>query len=302
MARTDFRLRPTIFLACRSVALTALLSGLSVTGAQGQIGGMLKKAKKQMEQAVTGAPAESPIPFDDVILELTDARLAQVVSGLEAGRAIVSGGQDGPSLASLSQDRERAIDERVRLHDANSAAIERYRQSSLRIRDCRDEAFGAIERAQQERYTERVVSDPALQQVMMSLAQELAAATQAGDTVAMRRVHRRLQEAARIAVSAADSAAIDSRCGRMPAAPAVLAQIDSLEGRERNATQAIRRIEERASSEEVAASGLDARQLGMARERIILFLSAPADRPARGFSPTERTTLGSRRSELQRYF
>ncbi len=302
MARTDSRLRPTVLLACRSAALAALLAGLSAPSAEAQMGGLLKKAKKQMEQAVVGAPSETPVPFDDLILELTEARLAQVVSGLEAGRQILSGGQGGPSLASLSLERDRAIDERVRLHEMHRAEIERYQRNSVRIRDCRHEAFGAIERAQQERYTERVAGDQALQQVIGKLAHELSAATQAGDTVAMRRIHRRMQEAARIVVSAADSAVIDSRCGRMPVSPTVVAQIDALAEQERNAAQAIRRVEEHVSSEEVLASGLDPRQLGMARERIILFLSAPADRPARGFSPAERSSLSSRRPELQRYF
>lgn len=302
MARIELRLRPTVLLACRSAALAAALAAISASTADAQIGGLLKKVKKQVEGTVAGPPSEAPVPFDGVILELTEERLGQVVAGLEAGRRVLEGGAGAPSLASLVAERDRAIDERVGLHDQNSAEIERYRQNSSRIRECRDDALGTIERAQRDRYTERVQTDPALQQVMMALAQELAAATQAGDTVAMRRVHRKLQEAARVVVSSADSARVDSQCGRMPAAPAVLARIDSLEGRERQAAQAARSMEERAASEEVSASGLEQRQLGMARERILLFLSAPTDRPARGFSPTERAMLSHRRTELQRYF
>lgn len=302
MARTDTRLHPTVLLTCRAAALAAAVATIAASTAEAQIGGLLKKAKKQVEQTVAGAPSEAPVPFDEVILELTDARLVQIVAGLEAGRRVLDGEAGSPSLASLSAERDRTIDERVRLHDANSAAIERYRQNSSRIRECRDDAFGAIEQAQRDRYTERVANDRALQQVVMTLSQELAAATQVGDTVAMRRVHQRLQEAARVVATPADSAAIDARCGRMPAAPAVLATIDSLEARERRAAQTIRSMEERASSEEVRASGLERRQLGMARERILLFLSAPTDRPARGFSPAERTNLSGRRTDLQRYF
>ncbi len=302
MARTDTRLDPTVLLTCRAAALAAAVATIAASTAEAQIGGLLKKAKKQVEQTVAGTPSEAPVPFDEVILELTDTRLAQVVAGLEAGRRVLDGEAGAPSLASLSAERDRTIDERVRLYDANSAAIERYRQNSSRIRECRDDAFGAIEQAQRDRYTERVANDRALQQVVMALSQELAAATQAGDTVAMRRVHQRLQEAARVVATPADSAAIDARCGRMPAAPAVLATIDSLEARERRAAQTIRSMEERASSEEVRASGLEQRQLGMARERILLFLSAPTDRPAGGFSPAERTNLAGRRTDLQRYF
>jgi len=302
MARTETRLRPTVLLACRSAALAAVLVAMAGSAAEAQIGGLLKKAKKQVEGTVAGSPAEAAVPFDEVILELTEARLAQLIAGFEAGRRVLDGTEGGPSLASLSVDRERAIEERVRLYEANSAEIERYERSTVRIRDCRDDAFASLERAQRERYNERVMSDPALQQVVTSLAQELAAATQAGDTAAMQRVHRRLQDAARIAASPSDSAAIDGRCGRMPVAPAVIARIESLSEREQSAAQTIRGMEERASREEARVSELQPRQLVMARERILLFLSARPERASRGFSPAERASLSSRRTELQRYF
>jgi hypothetical protein len=83
--------------------------------------------------------------------------------------------------------------------------------------------------------------------------------------------------------------------------PAVLVQIDSLDGVAKQLSEEIRKMEEKASATEVKESGLTERQFFMARERIEAYLSSVKYKSQpQGFSATELQALGAERANLEK--
>src|SRR5690348_2529028 len=108
-------------LSRRGIALAVVVSmGLPLHIASAQIGGLVKRATKKVgEQQVdkqVDARAEAVAPsspgaapkFDDVTLELTNDRIAQIIRGLSAGRAVLDGANGSPSRATLVARRDEA--------------------------------------------------------------------------------------------------------------------------------------------------------------------------------------------------
>ena len=98
-----------------------------------------------------------------------------------------------------------------------------------------------------------------------------------------------------------DTLAADKACGREPAKPAVLAQIEQLDAQAQKLTEDIRLLEEKSAATEIKESGLDERQFLMARERVEACLSAMKYKSQpRGFSKSELDALGARRGDLEK--
>lgn len=67
-----------------SPILGLVLAALVATPATAQIGGLIKKAKKSAEAAVTPVPRAPAPEFNDDVLEITEARYQQLVTGIQA--------------------------------------------------------------------------------------------------------------------------------------------------------------------------------------------------------------------------
>src|SRR5215218_7240144 len=93
-----------------AIAIVAAI-GFPMHAASAQLGGLVKKARdkvveNQVEKQIdkrTGAASNpgAPPKFDDVTVELTSERLAGVIRGLTAGRALLDGANGSPSRATL---------------------------------------------------------------------------------------------------------------------------------------------------------------------------------------------------------
>ena len=298
-----------------AVAVVAALAFHTQT-ASAQLGGLVKKARdkvvenqvdKQIDKRTGTASNSGAAPtFDDVTVELTSDRLAQMVRGMSAGRAILEGANGAPGRAALVARRDEATRKRATLSDDNVKLLNAYTEKRDESRRCRNKAMHASRDARQAASSQRskelqakAMSDPAFREKAVALAQKMGEAQARGDTAAFRKL------AAEMGLEAddksADSVAADKACGREPAKPAVLAQMDQLDAQAQALTEQIRELEQKAAATEVKESGLDERQFLMARERIEAYLSATKYKSQpRGFSPVELEALGARRADLEK--
>lgn len=303
----------------RVVALAALAAfALPLHTASAQIGGLVKRARdKAIEQQVdkqidkragsaTDASPGAPPKFDDVTVELTEDRVAGIMRGLNAGRAVLDGTSGGASRASLVARRDAAANKRASLSDANAKMITSYQEKRDESLRCRNEAIRVSRDASQQKtdkaakeLQQKAMSDPAYREKLMASMQKITAAQQKGDTAEMRRIYAEIGMTGGDAK--ADTLAADKACGKEPAKPAVLAEMDRLDAEADALTEQIRKLEETAAATEIKQSGLNERQFNMARERIEAYLSAMKyNGKPRGFSAGELSALGAIRADLEK--
>ncbi len=303
----------------RGIAV-AVVASLAVPfyGAYAQLGGLVKKAKNrvveqqvanQVEKRVNPVASDpgAPPTFDDVTLELTNDRIAQIIRGLSAGRAVLDGANGSPSRATLIAQRDDAARQSADLSQKNAKAFDAYNEKRDASQRCRNDAIHASREKRQQANDQRAkefqakaMSDPAFREKAVATAQKMALAQQKGDTAEVRRLMIELNGGAPESANI-DSLAADKACGSPPPQPAAMVQSEKLNALSNKLTEAIRQLEEQAAATEVKQSKLEERQYHMARERIEAYLSAMKyNSQPRGFSGGELQALGARRADLEK--
>jgi len=291
-----------------AIAIVAAI-GFPMHAASAQLGGLVKKARdkvvenqveKQIDKRTGTSDAGAPPKFDDVTVELTSERLAGVIRGLTAGRAVLAGRE------ALVTRRDAAGQKSADLHEKNNKLISDYTDKRYQNERCRNDAMNASSEKRQavadkeiKEWQAKAMSDPAFRDKAVAIGMKMGEAQARGDTVAFKKL------AAEMGLKAddpkPDSLAADKACGRPLAKPAVLVQIDSLDGITKQLSEEIRQMEEKAATTEVKESGLNERQFFMARERIEAYLSAVKYKSQpRGFSAAEREALGAQQANLEK--
>lgn len=294
------------------ILLTATLMLPATSPAQ--VGGLIKRGAgkaaeravdKAVDKAVDSKKPTTPAPkFDDEVLELTNARIDQVVRGIKAfndarAKADVSG-----AMKAYEAAQARSSDYSTRYSEQRQAFEEKARE----VTQCRADIIDAqhdANRAAMDEKMQAMQTDPAKMRAMSIKAMEwnpkLAALQTKGDTAglraAMAQMQRELAVIAGVTVDV-DSSKADTKCGKPPRAPAWLAAWDSTDAEVRALGARVREAEMAGQGEAVAASGLTDRQFHVARERIEDFVKDGT----MGFSKAERTALGARKAELKAYF
>ena len=279
--------------------------GFPMHAASAQLGGLVRKARdkvveNQVEKQVDKRVGTAPPKFDDVTLELTAERLAQVTRGLTAGRAVLA------DREALVARRDAAAQKSADLHDKNNKLISDHTDKFYQNERCRNDAMNASREKRSaaadkevKEWQAKAMSDPAFRDKAVAIGVKMGEAQARGDTAAFRKL------AAEMGLKAddpkPDSLAADKACGRPLPKPVVLVQIDSLDGIAKQLSEEIRKIEEKASATEVKESGLTERQFVMARERIEAYLSSVKYKSQpQGFSATELEALGAQRANLEK--
>ena len=299
----------------RGIAIAAVAAlSLPIHTASAQFGGLVKKARdkaveQQIEKRVPGASASNPgapPKFDDVTVELTADRVGQILRGFAAGRAILDGTNGGVSRASLVARRDEASRKREALNDANMKAFNAYTNKRDESQRCRSDAMYKSREQRQKGEEERnkqmaskAMNDPAFRDKAIAIGQKMAAAQQRGDTAEIRRL------GAELGIEQydpkPDTLAADKACGREPAKPAAMVEVEQLDAQMNTLSDQIRQLEEKSAATEQKESGLSERQFFMARERIEAYLSAMKYKSQpRGFSGPELEALGARRADLEK--
>ena len=292
----------------RHAIVAAIVAAIAIPAtASAQLGGLVKKARdkvvenqveKQIEKRTPDGGA--PPKFDEVTVELTAERLGQVIRGMTAGRAVLA------PREGLVTRRDAAMQKSGELSDKNIKLISAYTDKRYENERCRNDAMRASSdkrRAVADKETKewqaKAMSDPAFREKAVALAQKAGEAQARGDTATMMKLMAEM--GVKRDDPTPDSLAADKACGRPPAKPVVLVQIDSLDGIAKELSEQIRKVEEKASATEVQESGLSDRQFFMARERIEAYLSSVKykTKPS-GFSATELEALGARKADLEK--
>jgi hypothetical protein len=273
-----------------------LLAGGTGAVAHAQVGSLIKKKVSQATASVI--PAGAPDVYSAILLELKADQLQKVIAGKQAGNAFAASAT-GP--AALREKHQAAVDDLANLRNRNTAVIDAWEERLRLAQSCADSAYGELTDLRRTELSSRMMNDPVLKQKMIQMTPRIAAAqqkAQAGDTTELARVNAELR--ALSSPTAADSASVTRACG-LPAPPAVYTQLVALqqaaEQLERQWTQAeaeLARLEE-------STSGMDRKQLGMACERILLYLGRLKAKEAQsGFSAAELEALNRRVQDLEK--
>ncbi len=242
--------------------------------------------------AVTPCPAASQstgeaVAFDNVVLELTPQRIARVVAGKNAAMRLATG-PNSPSAMKTKLDAEDA--RQAVIYNKHVEDINAWDQKYRDTQDCRDSVLSAIADKNQ------MDTNPQFLQKMTQLSLAYAQAQLKGDTAEMRRLAAELQNAK--LPTRADSLQAARACGAA-SAPAIVQQwldikrgIDSLGLQIGNAEQAILDAEQ-------SGSGMNARQLAIACERIRIFLARQKEKKKQsGFTAAELQALDQASKDL----
>ena len=299
-----------------AIAATTVIAAIAlpVHNASAQIGGLVRKARdkaveQQVEKRLPGSNASNPgapPKFDDVTVELTAERVTAIIRGLGAGRAVLDGANGAPGRATLVARRDEASQKSADLSTANAKAFNAYTEKRDASQNCRNEAMSASREKRQAAAEERnkqlaskAMTDPAFREKAVTIGQKMGVAQQKGDTAEIRRLSAELGIG--IDDPKPDTLAADKACGREPAKPPAMVEVDRLDAQVRTLTDQIRQLEEKSAATEVKESGLNERQFHMARERIEAYLSSLKykSQPG-GFSKAEVDALGARRADLEK--
>lgn len=275
--------------------LRALLLAFAVVAltspAQAQLGGLKKRAEKAVANKVApqaNTAARGTPTFDDAVVELTDARVARMLTGFAA------------EARAAEKNRQYEAGRKQR-----EAAYQRQLEDHQRARDDWEKKHALWDRCVQK-YRDEIDAK----------GREAQARAKTIDTVAIKAIGARIQAAQARGDRAEAIRLTDSLSRAMSGAMGDYSKPDDTEQRARadcgdepaEPRQPERPAEETVSTvpEGVRASGIPDNQYRIARERILAWLSLGDDKITRGetkyaFTDAELAALGAKRGELRQY-
>lgn len=276
----------------RIAVLSLAVALVAPVPAQGQVGRLLKKAKKAVQQDRN--PASGPA--------LTEALVRATLNGLQAQLPVLDRRDD------LSRQRDAALAERSKLFDAHPGEGEAYSEATAKNSMCRDSVFNQLDDAMQTKMAamgEQLANDPqkqaAMLREMMAVQQKAMQMMQAGDTAGATRLQREFSQKQTGADPKADTAKVDQACGKSPAKPAWLVKADADAEHADSLNAQMQRLEKQAVSDGIHASGVSADHFSQVRERIWTWWSQrDGATPNRGFTKDEVKILKSHQAEIEK--
>jgi hypothetical protein len=265
---------------------------LTAAPLEAQIGRLVRRAAQQV---VPSVPAGEQDVYTEHLLELTDEVLPKVIVGKQAGKQF-SASPAGPStLRTRHAAAQEAADN---FRQRNLGLLDSWDERQQLQRQCADSAYAEVSQRRSDELGERMMSDPVLRQKMIELSPRLAAAQQKGDTAELARISAELGTLGK--PTASDSNAVRRACPADAAPPAV-AQHAAMVVEAGKLQAELTRAEARVEELEERASGLTRRQLSLACERILIYLSRLEKQGAqKGFSATELEALDRHKRDLEK--
>lgn len=285
-----------------------LLIAVAALPAEGQLGGLLKKAKEKAVEAAAdkagldtkGDNANKPPTYDDVIVELNAQRVDALLRGLEAQKRVLTA--DGGVVAVLKQ-REALEAQMPTLNERANAVSSGYYSARNRWSSCESDTRRAYEKTHEDearRMAAGIMANPtgAAEKARNASAaqQSLAKAIADNDSVGVRKWTVEYYKAWGIDLSK-DDAAVKAKCGESPAKPSAMLELDKANARKDSLDVQARAIENRAVLEGSKASGLTEQQFAMARERAQMAVTGTRTR----FSKAELAAIDAKKAELLGY-
>lgn len=277
--------------------LVVLAAAFAVAGAaapaSARIGNPIRKMKDKISKAAESkaapdASAGQPV-FDDVTLELTDARIGGILDAFHKAQKITA------ARAALVAKKDKASDEQTKIMDKNGEAIGQLRNKRDEVNQCCQDGYRAATDKKAEAYKNRALTDPALRDKFTKAAAEYNAAAAKGDTAAIQKLQGILT--GEILPTSEDSAAIRKSCGALPPPSAAEIRLEHLEKEIAALDEQIRQVDEKVADE---SAGLNRQQWGMALERIQMYLAAKkAKKAPQQFTEEEIKAIEKRLAEIE---
>jgi hypothetical protein len=244
--------------------------------AHAQFGGMIKRAAEKVagdkvaEKATSSTTTASKRPLASGEA-LTQATLAQVIKGVAAAQSVM---KSRDALVAKRDADQEALD---KLHNENEGPRNAYDEASSKIGECREAHLDKASEERSARIEKNMGNNPEtlarMQAIGMKYAKIMAAAQERKDSLAYAKAQFDMQnELSGVDILAElkkDSAAADTKCGRMPQLPASLAREEQLEKGVSSANDEIRTLEAQAINKGADASGLDRVQYLLLKERTL---------------------------------
>lgn len=278
--------------------LIAALIGLAVASpASAGIGNPIRKMKETIgkaaeQKAAPDTPAKDsagPPVFDDVTVELTDARVGSILDAFHKAQKITAG------RSALVAKRDKVGDDRSKLMDKEEEKIRELRNKRDEVDLCYHDGYNEAQNRKTEEYTKRALSDPALRDKFAKAAQQYNAAAAKGDSTAIQKLQDILH--GEILISSEDSAAIRKSCGPMPPKSGAEVRLEQLDQEIASLNEQIRAMDEKVADE---SAGLNRAQWGMALERIQMYLAArKAKKAPRAYTDEEIKAIEKRLAEVE---
>ena len=241
------------------------------------IGNPLKKAKeaaeKEAQKAVpkteTQAPAapEEQLVFDDVTLELTEARLAAIENAFQKA------GEIGAPRPGLVEKRNKASDEMNKIQSESGEKITHLEQKRDEVEGCYQQGYEQARERRTQEYSQRVMSDPKLYEKFKNIAAENNAKAAQGDSAAIAKAQAGILE--EFLPTHDDSVQIRQKCGTRPPESPEEKRLAELEKELKSLDAQIQQLDENVAKSQAKESGMNGQQWGMALERIQMYTGGP---------------------------
>ena len=262
--------------------------------------GLRDKIKSVKDKAIPGGgqkPGGStsspglPPAFDDRTLELTGARLDQMLKGLKAAAAITT------DRAAMVARRDRLQREMEVLQEKHGEKLGEYVSQRDDARQCLREGVEEGRRKRFEAMMQRGMADPNSLRPIAELTARLNQAQIKGDSVAIRKAQAEMDKIN--APTREDTLFAQKECGPGPAPFAPAIRFEAAQAEYGTVYEQIRGVDFKAKSVRSEASGLTEDQVAIAVDRTILYLAAmKAGGTPSGFTDTELQALAARKDAL----
>jgi hypothetical protein len=259
--------------------LSALVLGLASSApspAMARIGNPIKKAKdavtKEAKKETKSEPEAKPCPapvFDDVTVELTEARLSRMVDTFHKMESILA-----PRMG-LVEKRNKLMDERGAIWDKNGERIQNLEQKRDDVNGCYHEGYRRASDKMLQEYSQRAMSDPKLLENYKNPPMHNNAAAAPGDTAAQNKINAGIME--EMPPSPEDSAQVRKECGPIPPTTKEEDQINALDKQIQGLEDEIRKIDDKSAETQAKGLGMTPPQMGTAFERIRMFRGSSKD-------------------------
>ena len=258
----------------------------------------LKKAKDAVtkpaeKKAAPQTQNDEPPVFDEYVLELTEARVAGVLSACRKSAEALAARQ--PIVDKLN----KVSDDRAKLDEKQGEAVRDLQRRRGDVEICYHDEYGKAADKRGREYAAKATSDPAILQRYSQLAQEQAMAQAKNDSVTLAKLTAAMMEMA--GPTHEDSLAVKKKCGPIPPHSAAEDQLAAYDKEIASINEQLRLADEKAAKAQAKAIGMNDQQWAGARERILGFLGAfkPDTPEPGGFSDAELDAMEKHLQELK---
>jgi hypothetical protein len=246
--------------------------------ANARIGNPIKKAKEKLQKA-TGQLVEGQTPegddvvFDNVTVELTDERVAKIVSTFQRYQA------ENAARQELTDRYDQKRQEQYEFANKNEEASGKLRAKRAEVEACYHESYQKITERKARELAENPM-DPARLARNAKLAQENNAAAAKGDSAAIARMQNALN--ADFIPSKEESVEVRRTCGTPPPKSAAEKKLEQLDQEIASQWEQIRAFDERIAKAQAKEGLLTQQQWSVALERVHLYAGATSSQDSGG--------------------